>query len=284
MLALFVIASMSAIPDLDPSGKPHIRSETAVVRYADTGEVLLSKNATTVRPIASVTKLLSALILSAQTTDRGKNITITEEDKDRLKWSRSRLSVDTSMTWGDMLRVGLGASDNRAIYAAVRAVMPRETFVKFMNAKARELGMSNSKFVDPAGVDPGNVSTGMDLLQLLSATSAVADLKTILLSPEIEIATNRGTMVLRNPDRLVHSTSWDVVIGKTGYTVEAGRTLAVRMNLKGRPIDMVFLGSREMQSVFGDAARVRKWLEPRIPDGPVAPTTPTPLPPPAVQP
>ncbi|MBC7793052.1 MAG: serine hydrolase [Clostridia bacterium] len=264
MLLLLIIAATSAIPDLDANGKPHLRSESVAVRYADTGEVVLTKNGNVVRPIASITKLLSGLILSSQQLDRTQNIIILEDDKDRLKWSRSRLPVNIAMSWNDMLRVGLGASDNRAIYASVRAVMAREQFVRLMNSKAREIGMKDSRFVDPAGIDPENVSTAMDLLQLLAATSNIEDLRAILLSPEIEIGTNRGVMTLRNPDRLVHSTNWEIVIGKTGYTVEAGRTLAVRMILKGRPVDMVFLGSREMQSVFGDAARVRKWLEPKI--------------------
>lgn len=264
MLPLLLIASVSAIPDLDSNGKPHLRSETVVVRYADTGEVVLTKNQSQVRPIASITKLLTGLVLSGQQVDKQQNIVILEDDKDRLKWSRSRLPVNIAMSWNDMLRVGLGASDNRAIYASVRAVMSREQFVKLMNAKAREIGMKDSRFVDPAGVDPENVSTGMDLLQLLHATSNVEELRAILLQPEIEIGTSRGVMTLRNPDRLVHSTNWEIVIGKTGYTVEAGRTLAVRMILKGRPVDMVFLGSREMQSVFGDAARIRKWLEPKM--------------------
>lgn len=277
MFALAMLVTLSAIPDLDASGKPTLRSESVVVRFADTGEVVLTKNPHVVRPIASVTKLLTGLVLSAQDVDRTQNMVILEDDKDRLKWSRSRLPVNIAMSWNDMLRVGLGASDNRAIYASVRAVMPREQFVKLMNAKARELGMKDSRFVDPAGVDPENVSTGMDLLQLLHATSNVEELRAILLRPEIEIGTSRGVMTLRNPDRLVHSTNWEIVIGKTGYTVEAGRTLAVRVVMKGRPVDMVFLGSREMQSVFGDAARVRKWLEPKIVarDAQAAAATPT---------
>lgn len=261
---LVALLMLIGVPERDADGKPHLRSETVLVRYADTGEVVLKKNQTVVRPIASVTKLLTGLVLSAQQVDRERVVVILEEDKDRLKWSRSRLPVSISMSWGSLFTAGLGASDNRAIYAAVRTLMERQAFVTLMNQKAAEIGMSDSHFVDPAGIDPGNVSTAVDLTRLLDATSGIEDLRTVLRSPTIEVDTSRGLLTLGNPDRLVRSTNWDIVIGKTGYTVEAGRTLVVRMRLLGRPIDMVFLGSREMQSVFGDAGRIRRWLEPHL--------------------
>ena len=264
MIAIAIVAALFAIPERDANGKPHLRSETVLVRYADTGEIILSKNPNVVRPIASVTKLLSGLILASQAVDRDQLVVLIEDDKDRLKWSRSQLPISAAISWGDLLRAGLGASDNRAIYAAVRTLMPREKFVELMNAKARELGMTSSHFIDPTGIDPGNVSTATDLMHLLEEASTHDDVCSIVLTPEIHIGTSKGALELRNPDRLVHTTNWDIVVGKTGYTVEAGRTLIVRMRLAERPIDMVFLGSREMQSVFGDAGRIRRWLEPQM--------------------
>lgn len=287
MSALFLAAiAVIGLPERDANGKPHLRSETVLVRLADTGEVVLKKNPTEVRPIASVTKLLTGLVLSSMQVDRTRTVVVLEDDKDRLKWSKSRVPVSISMTWGDLLRTGLGASDNRAIYAAVRTVMDRPAFVALMNAKAKEIGMANSAFVDPAGIDPGNVSTAQDLVRLLDATSSLEDLRKMLNDPMVEVETNRGPMTFRNPDRLVHSTNWDIVIGKTGYTVEAGRTLVVRMNLANRPVDMVFLGSREMQSVFGDAGRIRRWLEPQLAakPTPVPTTAPEAKPAPSAQP
>ncbi len=278
LLALLTVVSL---PERDADGKPHLRSETVLVRLADTGEVVLKKNPTVVRPIASVTKLLTGLVLSSMQVDRARTVVVLEDDKDRLKWSKSRIPVSIAMSWGDLLRAGLGASDNRAIYAAVRTVMDRQAFVALMNAKAAEIGMVNSHFVDPAGIDPQNVSSAQDLTKLLDATSPLDDLRGMLNAPVIELETNRGPLTLRNPDRLVHSTNWDIVIGKTGYTVEAGRTLVVRMNLANRPIDMVFLGSREMQSVFGDAGRIRRWLEPQLAAKPTPVPTPNPVPKPA---
>lgn len=262
--ALLLSIASSAIPDRDPDGKPHLRSESVIVRLADTGEVVLRKNAEVVRPIASVTKLLSGLLLSTADVARDQLVTIGEEDKDRLKWSRSQLKVSLTTPWLALAKAAIGASDNRAMYAAVRTAMERGRFVALMNDKARQLGMRDSRFVDPAGVDPGNVSTARDLLHLLDAAAADAEVRAWSLEPTIELPTDRGAMLLRNPDRLVHLKSWDVVVGKTGYTVEAGRTLIVRVTLAGRPVDMVFLGSREMASVFGDAGRVKRWLLPQL--------------------
>jgi D-alanyl-D-alanine endopeptidase (penicillin-binding protein 7) len=283
---ILALLTLVAIPERDADGKPHLRSETVLVRFADTGDVVLKKNPTVVRPIASVTKLLTGLVLSTLQVDRARTVVVLEDDKDRLKWSKSRLPVSISMTWNDLLRAGLGASDNRAIYAAVRTLMDRQAFVALMNAKAAEIGMTNSHFIDPAGIDPGNVSTAQDLTRLLDAAAPMDDLCGMLTAQVIELDTNRGPLTLRNPDRLVYSNNWDIVVGKTGYTVEAGRTLVVRMNLQNRPVDMVFLGSREMQSVFGDAGRIRRWLEPQLAGKPVPVPTPNPTakPTPSAQP
>src|SRR5690349_11666571 len=133
LLAAHMLAG-GGLPERDASGKPALRSESAIVRLVDSGEIVLEKNPDFLRPIASVTKLLSGLLLANQQTQREQLVTITEEDKDRLKWSRSHLSVNLSMAWLELLRAGVGASDNRAIYAAVRAIEPRADFVARMNA------------------------------------------------------------------------------------------------------------------------------------------------------
>lgn len=263
MLFLTCMLLVAGIPERDPDGKPHLRSESVVVRFADTGEVVLRKNPDVVRPIASVTKLLSGLLFAAMNDDQ-TTVTIGEEDKDRLKWSRSRLYVGLSAPWEQLVHATLCASDNRAMYAAVRAKMPREQFVVAMNEKAKALGMNNSSFVDPAGVDPRNVSTALDLLSLVDAAANEPRLAQWTLSESITLATDKGELVLTNPDRIARSQNWECLVGKTGYTVEAGRNLVVRVRLEGRPVDMVFLGSREMQSVFGDAGRVRRWLLERL--------------------
>jgi D-alanyl-D-alanine endopeptidase (penicillin-binding protein 7) len=248
------------------SNGPYLRSESVVVRYADTKEILISKNAEVVRPIASVTKLLSGLVFAGMEVAPADDwVTLGEEDKDRLKWSRSRLRMGSVYKLPDLFAAALGASDNRAMYATVRAHgLARSVFVDRMNALARELGMSKSNFIDPAGIDPSNVSTADDLLLLLDAAAASEMVRSRTLLDAVELIDARDRMlVLHNPDRLVRAPGWEIVVGKTGYTVEAGRNLVVRALLEDRPVDMVFLGAREMASVFGDAARVRRWLEER---------------------
>jgi D-alanyl-D-alanine endopeptidase (penicillin-binding protein 7) len=281
---------------------PVLRSESVVVRFADTKEILIAKNPDVVRPIASVTKLLSGLILTkdastaldrpesealevisssiavavellgtaqslptatvATSSPAGDFITISDIDKDRLKWSRSRLKVGLAFRWLDLFRAALGGSDNRAMYASVRGKgWDRPAFVEKMNELARALGMGRSQFRDPAGIDPGNVSTARDLLHLIDAAATREPVRQATLLHEIRLIDQKNRLLLlNNPDRLARSDQWQLVVGKTGYTVEAGRNLVLRAVIENRPVDMVFLGAREMASVFGDAGRVRRWL------------------------
>ena len=265
LVAVLVAAHLAApIPERDRDGKPHLQSESAVIRLADTGQVLVQKNPGFVRPIASVTKLLSGLVLSELAPDATQVVTIGEADKDRRKWSRSRLFVGLQAPWGQLAQAALSASDNRAMYAVSRVALPTGDFAELMNRRAHALGMTSSRFVDAAGVDPGNVSTAHDLLELVAAAASDDRVREWASAQTIDLATGKGSLQLVNPDRLVHLESWEVVIGKTGYTVEAGRTLVARVRIQGRPVDMVFLGSREWASVFGDAGRVRRWLEPQL--------------------
>lgn len=267
---LFVVAlvslSLTGVPDRDRNGRPHLRSESVFVRLADTGEVLIEKNADTVRPIASITKLLSALTMRPHLLPADSVVTISDSDKDRLKWSKSRLVIGLEASRDELLTAGLCASDNRAMYALVRSIgFDRKNFATLMNATARELHMDHSRFIDAAGIDPGNVSTARDLGELLAASADDPDIRKKTQVDKLNLYTRKGRPItLVNPDRLARSGKWDLVVGKTGYTVEAGRSLVVRVMLGGRPVDMVFLGAREMQSVFGDASRVRRWLEPRL--------------------
>ena len=261
-LVLSLCSLTVSIPEREANGLPHLRSESVLVRFADTGEVLLDKNANKVRPIASVTKLLSALVLSRKQAAPPEWITIEEHDKDRLKWSRSRLKIGSVYRSEDLYRAALIASDNRAIYALVRASgFDRAAFVEEMNRTAHELGMASSRFRDPAGIDPGNVSSANDLVKLLDAIAedqrAIETCQQDFVSL---ISADERTLKLTNTNRLARSSRWSVLIGKTGYTVEAGRALAVRVTIEGRPVDMVFLGAREFASIFGDAGRVRRWM------------------------
>jgi D-alanyl-D-alanine endopeptidase (penicillin-binding protein 7) len=264
VLSAVLALLFAAIPEREANGLPHLRSESVLVRDAETKEVLLSKNPLVVRPIASVTKLLSALVLErldSETSTRAF-VTILEEDKDRVKWSKSRIHIGRAFERRALLDAALIASDNRAMYACVRAQgIARAAFVEKMNALARELGMEKSEFKDPAGIDPGNVSTAADLLLLLDAASNSARIRDATKLGMLELVdTASQALTLYSPNRLARSSRWELVVAKTGYTVEAGRALALRTRIDGRTVDMVFLGAREMASVFGDAGRVRRWL------------------------
>lgn len=263
---LLLAAVTSGVPDRDRTGKPTLRSESVLIRLADTGEVLIEKNADVVRPIASITKLLSALTMKPHLDPFDAVVTISDSDKDKLKWSKSRLVVGLEASRDDLLSAGLCASDNRAMYALVRSMgFDRSNFANLMNATALQLNMKRSRFVDAAGIDPGNVSTARDLAELLDAAADDPTIRQKTKIDKLSLYTRKGrSITLMNPDRLARSGKWDLVVGKTGYTVEAGRSLIVRVILNNRPIDMVFLGAREMASVFGDASRVRKWLEPKL--------------------
>jgi serine-type D-Ala-D-Ala endopeptidase (penicillin-binding protein 7) len=262
-VALLALTLASGIPDLDKHGKPNLRSESAIVRWADTGELILEKDPDRVRPIASVTKLLSTLILSNDGLPSEEWITLEDQDKDRLKWSKAKLRIARAYHPLDLFAAALVISENRAVYALVRAKgNTRDAFAERMNTIAKELGMKNSTFKDPAGVDPANVSTARDLLALLDAVSKNEMVMKYAALDGLEITDkDERTARFGTTNRLARSSRWEVLLGKTGYTIEAGRTLVLRVKIGGRPLDLVFLGSREMQSVFGDAGRVRRWLE-----------------------
>jgi serine-type D-Ala-D-Ala endopeptidase (penicillin-binding protein 7) len=252
-----------SVAERDRSGKPMLRSESVAVRFADTGEMLIEKNADFVRPIASVTKLLSGVVIEGMDKETTALVTIMDDDKDKKKWSKSRLVVGLVAPWLSLFHAALGASDNRAMFASVRALgVERQTFAQQMNKKAKELGMMKSAFVDPAGLDPLNVSTARDLLSLLQAASASPSIREATTLDSIDVGMEGSREVhLTNPNRLARSSRWRTIIGKTGYTVEAGRSLATRIEVGGRQVDLVFLGAREMASVFGDAGRIRRWLD-----------------------
>lgn len=263
LLGLLVATSLiPSFPERTKTGLPYLRSESAIVRFADTKEVLLAKNAEAVRAIASVTKLLSGLVIAKEGAFSDHTVVISEEDKDRLKWSRSRIKIGRAYKPLDLFEAALGASDNRAMYASVRARgVARSDFVVRMNALARELGMASSSFFDPAGIHPKNLSTASDLLHLIEAASESDRVRQCTLLPRIDLIDDDArVLTLANPNRLIRSPEWDIVVGKTGYTVEAGRALVLRSRIADRMVDMVFLGAHEMASVFGDAARVRRWL------------------------
>jgi D-alanyl-D-alanine endopeptidase (penicillin-binding protein 7) len=229
-----------------------------------TGEVVYAKNPDEILPIASITKLMTALVVLDAGLPLDETITVTEDDKDHLRNSHSRLLVGSQLTRREALHVALMSSENRAA-AALGRTHPagKAAFIQLMNAKARQLGMHSTRFADTTGLDGGNVSTARDLVKLARAASAhplIREFSTTAES-EIDAGTRSTPMLYRNSNRLVRGGHWDIQLSKTGYLNEAGRCLVMQAEVAGRPLVFVFLSGPGRQTPMGDANRIRVWLQ-----------------------
>ena len=243
-----------------------IRSALAMVIDQDTGEVLYSKNTDEIAPIASITKLMTAMVIIDSGLPLLEKITIERDDVDHYKRSRSKLHVGTTLMRAEALKLALMASENRAA-AALGRTYPGGTdaFVDAMNAKAFELGMRNSRFIDATGLRPENVSTAEDLVKLVAAAHTYPLIRdyTTAASFSVESHGKRGSRTLRfvNSNRLVRSSQWDIGLSKTGYISEAGRCLVMQSRIADRSLIIVLLDSWGKLTRIGDANRIRRWLE-----------------------
>lgn len=238
-----------------------LKSSVALVLDQDTNEVLLSKNSQAVLPIASITKLMTALVVVEAGLSLDDVLTVTDEDIDTEKGSRSRLAVGTKLTRGEMLHLALMSSENRAANALGRHYPGGlAAFAAAMNMKAKALGMTDTHYVEPTGLSSRNQSSARDLAVLVKAAHEHHLLRELSTSPEHQVAVGRRQMQFHNTNGLVRSPSWDIGLQKTGYIVEAGRCLVMQAQLAGRKLIMVFLDSTGKYSRIGDAERVRKWI------------------------
>ncbi len=239
-----------------------LRSSVAFVMDPETHEVLFSKNEQVVLPIASLTKLMTALVINDQDLDMNEVITITNEDVDRLKNSGSRLRVGSKLTRKQLLHLALMSSENRAAHALGRTFPGGiNRFVENMNAKAALLGMTSSVFVEPTGLSSDNKSNAMDLARLVSVAATRPLLRELSTDEDATVLAGRRHLAYHNTNALVRSDRWDISLQKTGYIKEAGRCLVMKAQLAERSVIMVFLDSVGKYSRLGDANRVRNWLE-----------------------
>lgn len=239
-----------------------LKSSVALVVDQDTHEVLLSKNDQAVLPIASLTKLMTGLIISQSGLSMDEPVSITEEDIDTEKGSRSRLAVGTTLSRREMLHLALMSSENRAANALGRTYpggLP--VFVNQMNIKARLLGMTDTRYVEPTGLSSKNQSSARDLALLVNVAHTDPVLRDLSTSPGYEVSLGRRTLQYKNTNVLVKNPSWDIGLQKTGYIAEAGRCLVMQTQIAGRKLIMVFLDSTGKLSRIGDAERVRNWIE-----------------------
>lgn len=239
-----------------------LKSSVALVLDQETDEVLFSKNSQAVLPIASLTKLMTALVVIEAQQPLDDILTITAEDIDTEKGSRSRLALGTRLTRGEMLHLALMSSENRAANALGRHYPGGlEAFVAAMNQKALELGMHDTRYAEPTGLSSRNQSSARDLATLVKAAHQHPLIRELSTSPEYEVAVGRRYLQYRNTNGLVYNSTWEIGLQKTGYISEAGRCLVMQAQLAGRNLIMVFLDSAGRYSRIGDAERVRKWLE-----------------------
>jgi D-alanyl-D-alanine endopeptidase (penicillin-binding protein 7) len=239
-----------------------LKSSVAFVMDQDTQEVLLRKNDTAVLPIASITKLMTGLLISEAKLPMDEMITITQEDVDTEKHSSSRLRVGTTLSRGELLHLALMSSENRAAHALGRTYPGgMDKFVTLMNAKAKMLGMKDTRYVEPTGLSSQNQSSAHDLATLVNTAYEDPLLREYTTTPEKVVAIGKRTLQFNNTNRLVKRADWDIGLQKTGYISEAGQCLVMQAKIAGRKLIMVFLDSAGKLSRIADAERVRHWLE-----------------------
>ena len=239
-----------------------VRSLKAIVVNQNTGEVIYQKNADKKASIASLTKLMTAMIVLDSGLDLSKEITITKADIDRVKRTTSRLPIGSKLSRYELLKASLISSDNRAAFALSRSYPSgREGFINAMNVKAIQLDMQKSQFSDPTGLDKRNISTAKDLLKLVRAAyqySVIRDLTTTP-SDNIRIGKKRNSIGFNNTNPLVRK-GWDIGLSKTGFIRESGRCLVLQTIINEEPIIIVLLNSYGKLTRFADVKRIKNWM------------------------
>lgn len=254
-----------------------LKSSVAFVVDQDTNEVLFRKNELAVLPIASITKLMTGLLISEAKLPMDEMITITDDDIDLEKGSTSRLRVGTELSRGELLHLALMSSENRAANALGRSYPGGlHVFVSLMNARAKSLGMKDTRYVEPTGLSSKNQSSARDLATLVNIAYGDPTLRELSTSTGYQVEVGRRTLQYNNTNRLVKNPAWDIGLQKTGYISEAGQCLVMQAKVAGRKLIMVFLDSAGKLSRLGDAERVKRWVE-SIPVAAPAATKTTPL-------
>lgn len=245
-----------------PAGKLQIKSAAVLIMDEDDATVLYSKQPQKVMPIASITKLMTALVVLEGKQPLDETVTILQVDRDKSKASASRLTVGTKLTRSELLHLALMSSENRAAQAVCRAYtggLP--ACLKAMNAKARELGMKNSRFADPTGLSSDNVATASDLVKLVMAASHQSLIEEYSTSEHLTVRVGRQLLEFRNTNSLTSKDDWNISVQKTGFTQDAGQCLVMRATIQDRPTVIVLLNSFGKLTRVADARRIRKWIE-----------------------
>jgi D-alanyl-D-alanine endopeptidase (penicillin-binding protein 7) len=243
---------------------PGIQSMGALVINEHSGQIIYEKNARHIVPIASITKVMTAMVVLDAHLPMNELLTITEEDVDRLKKTNSRLTIGTKLTRAEMLLLALMSSENRAASALSRHYPGGQAaFVRAMNQKARDLGMQHTHFNDATGLNSGNVSTAHDLSLMVSAAHRYPEIHQFSTSMHYTFVSNvTGTeLAFRNTNPLTHSNDWNIGVSKTGYISEAGKCLVMQALINNAPVVIVLLASSGKHTRVIDAQRIKRWME-----------------------
>jgi D-alanyl-D-alanine endopeptidase (penicillin-binding protein 7) len=258
----FVLALTIGFAQAQTQKVVYLRSAAVMVQDAATGEVVINKNSEAVVPIASITKLMTAMIILDRGLDLEQRIVVSREDVDTHKGTRSRLMPGTTLTRDELLLIALMASENRAAAALARTYPGGvQAFVKAMNEKAAELGMSDSQFIEPTGLSPSNVSSPRDLVKLVRAAHSYPLIREYSTRDKATVKAFNRPLRFVNTNGLVRNSHWEIELSKTGYISEAGRCLVMHVRLASKDLIVVLLDSWGKQSRIADANRIRKWLE-----------------------
>ncbi|AXV21720.1 MULTISPECIES: D-alanyl-D-alanine endopeptidase [Aeromonas] len=261
LMGMLGLPAVNAAPN---PAKLEVRSSSALVVDVKTGKTLYQKNATKVRPIASLTKLMTALVVLDAKQNLNQTITVDKNDLDRVKHTHSRIRMGTKVTRRDALHLALMSSENRMASALARHYPGgRSAFVRAMNNKARQLGMRNTHFYDSTGLSTRNVSTAQDLGKLAAAAYRQPLIRQFTQDEnrEMRFSAPAYSLMFNNTNPLVKNPDWDVRLSKTGFTDEAGRCLVMRAKPDSRELAIVLLNSVGKRTPIGDANRIRKWLK-----------------------
>lgn len=244
------------------TGNPQLRSASAIV-MDERGNVIYGKDAETVRPIASITKLMTAMVILDSGLDLDETIEVTKEDRDLIKLTGSRLNYGARLTRREMVLLAVMASENRAAAALGRTYPGGTTaMVQQMNVRAKEIGMTDTRFADPVGLNAENVSTARDLATLVARARTYPLIVKASTTTRLTVYPykDRGPLAYGNTNRLLKNQSWDIKVSKTGYINEAGRCLVMQAIIDGVLLNIVFLDSFGKLTPFGDSNRLRSWL------------------------
>ncbi|MCK9388106.1 MAG: D-alanyl-D-alanine endopeptidase [Sulfuritalea sp.] len=250
------------VASLDDARHLAVQSSAALVLDQTSGAILFEKNPSAVLPIASITKLMTAMVVLDAKPDLAETLAIGDEDVDNLKGTRSRLKVGTHLAREEMLRLALMSSENRAAAALSRHYPGgREAFIAAMNQKAQLLGLVDTRFQDPTGLTAANVSSPRDLAKMVDAAHHYPLIREFSTTSEGEFSIAGRPLQFRNTNTLVRSSTWEIGLSKTGYISEAGKCLVMQAWLNNKPTIIVLLDSVGRMTRVGDANRIKRWIE-----------------------